>query len=326
MKFSLKLVCAAVLASSLVGASANAITLRIGHNAPAEDPRTWAAEQFAKHVDELSSGEIKAKIFPSGQLGDTKEMLEGLKMRTLDIFMDDIGTLGVYGDVPNLAWVPFLYRDEKHYFGVMQSDLGRKILDQVEQETGYKPLGFMYRGGRDISSVKPIKTAEDFKGLKIRVPSSPIMIEGFKKMGASPVAMAFTEVFGSLQRKVIDAQENPIDLIYTSSLYEVSPYIVISEHVYGAYNFIMFGKRFDSLSKEEQEIVNKAADMVSKEYNERVTAMLQEKLEQLKSKEGVDVFVLSGEDKAKLAAGMDEVINENYPSIMPLVKEIRAFK
>ena len=318
-----------VLATSLaltVPIAANALTLRIGHNAPAEDPRTWASEEFAKRISEKSNGAMEAQIFPSGQLGDTKEMLEGLKIRTLDIYVDDPGSLGVYGDTANLPYVPFLYRDADHFFKVNNSALGKKIIGAIEKDTGYIPLGLMFRGGREISSVKPLNTAEDFKGLKIRVPSSPMMLEGFKSMETSPIAMGFTEVFGALQRKVIDAQENPIDLIYNSSLYEVAPYIVLSDHIYGAYSFIMWGDRFNQLSKEEQAIIQEASDYVSKEYNEMVFKMLDEKLNQLKAIKGVTVTTLPQEEKNKLSKGIDKVVMDNYPNLMPIIEEIRNFK
>lgn len=314
------IICGTILISQM----SQALTLRIGHNASIEDPRTWAAETFGEKIKELSNGKIKTKIFPSGQLGDTKQMLEGLKIGTIDIHLDDPGVLAAYGKSAFLPWVPFLYRDQEHFFDVWSSPLGDEILKNIETETGYKQFGMLYRGARNISSIKPIHNMEELKGLKIRVPNSPIMIDGFQSLGASPTPMAFTEVFGALQRKVIDAQENPVDLIVSSSLYQVSSNIIMTQHVFGSFYFQMWADRFDQLKDEEKQAILKAAQYTSKLYNERITSIEQKALTTLKNTPNVQVIEINSDEREKMTTNVNTIIEDQYQNLLPWVQKIKA--
>ena len=277
------------------------LVIKIGHGAPTTDARHIASETFKKIVEEETNGKVEVQIYPASQLGNWSEMLEGMQLKTMDILIEDIGTLETYSPYCSIGFTPFLYDSKAHFEKVWTSSAGDKIKSILEEETGYKFFGFMKRGPRNINSNKPVHELADMKGLKIRVPGSKTMSDCFKALGASPQAMAFPEVFGAIQQKVIDAQENPVDVIYTNSIYEVAPYVLFSEHVYGAFNFIFWGDTFNSYPADVQAAMMKGIDAASAEYNATIDAGEQKMVDDMKSKPGVTLSQMDPAEKAKWA-------------------------
>ncbi len=275
------------------------IVVKIGHGAPTTDARHIASETFKKIVEAETNGKVEVQIYPSSQLGNWSEMLEGMQLGTMDILIEDIGSLETYSPYCSIGFTPFLYDSKEHFQKVWTGDASEKILEILENETGYMFLGFMERGPRQINSNIPVNTLADLDGLKIRVPGSKTMSDCLTALGASPQAMAFPEVFGAIQQKVIDAQENPIDVIYTNSIYEVAPYVLLSEHVYGAFNFIFWGDTFNSYPADVQEVMKKAIETASNEYNDSIQAMEAEMLADLKTKPGVVVAEINPSERAE---------------------------
>ncbi len=287
------------------------IVIKLGHGAPTTDGRHIASETFKKIVEEETDGQVEVQIYPSSQLGNWSEMLEGMQLKTMDILIEDIGTLETYSPYCSIGFTPFLYDDKDHFERVWTSGTGEEIKSILEAETGYKFFGFMRRGPRNINSNVPVSTLADLEGLKIRVPGSKTMGDCFTALGASPQAMAFPEVFGAIQQKVIDAQENPVDVIYTNSIYEVAPYVLFSEHVYGAFNFIFWGETFDSYPANVQEVMKKAIDAASAEYNANIAASEQEMVDAMRAKPDVTLTQMDPAEKARWAAIIkDEVLSK----------------
>lgn len=277
------------------------LLIKLGHGAPTTDARHIASETFKRIVEEETNGMVEVQIYPASQLGNWSEMLEGMQLNTMDILIEDIGTLETYSPYCSIGFTPFLYDSKAHFENVWTSDTGNQIKSILEEETGYKFFGFMRRGPRNINSNTPVNTLEDLKGLKIRVPGSKTMSDCFKALGASPQAMAFPEVFGAIQQKVIDAQENPIDVIYTNSIYEAAPYVLFSEHVYGAFNFIFWGDTFNSYPEDVQAAMRKAIEVASIEYNSAIEIGEQDMITELMAKPGVVLSKMDPAEKAKWA-------------------------
>ena len=243
------------------------LTIRIGHGGNATtDLRQKAAERF-QEVVERETDMALVEIFPNSTLGNWREMQEGLQIGTIEVVIEDIGTLARYSEMAALGFMPFVYASREHWERVWNTDIKDILLSDFEKETGFRLLGSMYRGARNLTAVRPVKTLEDAKGLKIRVPGADSAIAGWQALGANPQAMAFPEVFGALQQKVIDAQENPFNVIFNDSLFEVAPYITLTEHVYGAHNFQLWAETFESWPKEVQNAVMTAAMEASEFYN-----------------------------------------------------------
>jgi tripartite ATP-independent transporter DctP family solute receptor len=298
------------------------MTLNLGHGGTVEDLRQVASEEFKRVVEEETDGNVTIEIFPSSTLGNWREMQEGLQIGTVDFVIEDIGTLQRYSDMAAVGFMPYVYLSREHWERVWNSDVKDVLLDKFEEETGIMQLGSMYRGARNLTAVRPVRELEDVEGLKIRVPGAQAAIDGWKALGANPQAMAFPEVFGALQQGVIDAQENPFNVIWNDSIYEVAPYIVFTEHVYGAFNFEVWAETFESWPEEVQAAVLKAADAASEVYNSMQADNEQEIIDKLDENPDVTLIRLSAEQKQRWADAVRPVQDE-YPELQEFLQAVR---
>ena len=165
------------------------------------------------------------------------------------------------GQVKEFAIVdfPFLFADGKEVDAILDGKVGKMLADKLP-EKGLINLGYFDLGFRQITNSKrPIKTAEDIVGLKLRVIQSPIYIDTFNALGANAVPMPFTEVYTALEQKIIDGQENPVAVIETSKLNEVQKFMTVSNHMYNPQSLMASKKVWDRLSQEERDLLQSAA-------------------------------------------------------------------
>lgn len=205
------------------------------------------AGKFAELVWQRTGNRVKIEIYPSNQLGNERDMVEGLQLGTVDLVVSSTGPLG--GFVPKIFVVdlPFLFRDKQHAYKVLDGPTGRELLEAFKP-VGIKGLAFWENGFRHITNnARQIEKPEDLKGIKIRTMENKIHLATFKAFGASPTPMAWGEVYSALQQKTIDGQENPIAVIYTSKIYEVQKYLSLTGHFYSPAMLLMSAKAFDSL-------------------------------------------------------------------------------
>jgi tripartite ATP-independent transporter DctP family solute receptor len=214
---------------------------------------------MAKRVNELSKGRITIKLHPNSELGASGTQIDGTRMGTIDIVVVGNPYYTTFNEQLNLLDLPFLFRDEEHVEKVINSEVGEKLLASLEQY-GLKGLAFYEIGFRDITNNKrQVKSVKDLAHLKLRTTPNPAHISAFKEWGANPTPMPFNEVYFSLKTGVIDGQENPIHHIYNNNLQEVQKYLSLTHHAYTAAPMSMNLDRFNSLDKEDQEILLKAA-------------------------------------------------------------------
>jgi tripartite ATP-independent transporter DctP family solute receptor len=216
-----------------------ATTLTLGHGAAPGNPRTLAAEAFAKLVNEKSEGRVTVNIAGSEQLGNDVAMLTSLRTGALDITANSQGAAS--GLVPELATLglPFLFKDSTAAFKVLDGSIGT-VLAEKFAGVGIVPLGWWDNGIRHITnSKKPINTPADLQGLTIRTPADPMTIDIFQTLGAATEQIAFSELYVALQQGVVDGQENPLANIASSKIYEVNKFISLSGHKWECNPFLI---------------------------------------------------------------------------------------
>jgi tripartite ATP-independent transporter DctP family solute receptor len=231
------------------------VILKLGHAVAPEHPYHMGAVRFSEHVDQRTNNKVKIDVYPSTQLGNERDMVEGLQLGTIDLVVTSTGPLG--GFVPKMFVVdlPFLFRDREHAYKVLDGPIGRDLLDAFSAK-GIKGLAFWENGFRQITNnVRPIEKPEDLKGIKIRTMENKVHLASFKAFGASPTPMAWSEVYTALQQKTIDAQENPIAIIYHQKIFEVQKYLALTGHFYSPTPLLMSLKVFESLPKDIQKIM-----------------------------------------------------------------------
>ena len=214
-----------------------------------------AVKWFATQMEDRTKGAIKVKVFSAGELGQEVEQYDALNLGTLESALMGAQLIGAVCPEYGILDLPYLWRDQEHVRKVWAGPIGHEMTQAVSQRKGIHILSAMNRGPRNLTTKnKVVKIPADLKGLKIRTIQNPVHIEAWKTLGANPVPMAFGEVFTALQQGTIDGQENPYEMIYSNSLFEVQKYLILTRHVRALIWFGVSEKFWKTLSPEHQKI------------------------------------------------------------------------
>jgi TRAP-type transport system periplasmic protein len=272
---------AAILAAAVLAlgaaapAAAQAPELKFGSTSTPGSVQLLSAEEFARRFDQKAAGKATIEVFNSGQLGGDREMLQKLKLGTLDMSQPSTATSSVLAEF-GLFDLPYLIKDRKHMACVAREVIWPKMAPKLEP-LGYKLIGVWENGVRQITNnLRPIVTPEDLKGVKLRVPEGVWRVRMFKTYGANPTPLAFSEVFVALKTGVLDGEENPYTNILGGKFQEVQKYLTESNHVYTPSFPTASMKKWQSWSPEVQKAILDAAaevqpwtyDMAAKEEKE----------------------------------------------------------
>ena len=262
--FRKAIIAAAGLSGALAlaaSASAQVLDLKIGTTSPPGNMQHTSAAEFAKRATAYAGGKAKVELFGSSQLGSDQEMLQKLKLGTLDMSQPSTIMSNVLPEF-GLFDLPYLVKDRAHMTCIANAIVWPKLAPRIEAQ-GYKLIGIWENGFRQITNSKrPIVKPDDLKGIKIRTPTGTWRIKMFETYGASPSPMAFSEVFVALQTGVMDGQENPFSTVDASKFQEVQKYLSETNHVYTPSFPAASLKRFNSWPKEVQDAVMKASKEV----------------------------------------------------------------
>ena len=248
-------------------------------------------EHFAARTKELTKGHVDVQIFPSSQLGDERSMTESVKIGTLQMTS---GGGAIQGSVPEvgLFYLGYLYHSYDHFTRVWtlgKSEVADGIAALVEKKTGIKVLGYICGGARDIVlRNRPIRTVDDFKGLKIRADQAPTSTGVLKALGASPTPVPYSGVYQALQTGVVDAAENPPSGLLGQKWYEVTRYLSLTDHQFVLHLLQVNGAFWRGLPAEYQQSLQTAADEAVVEYNSNARQNRAAEITELKAK-GLEV-------------------------------------
>jgi tripartite ATP-independent transporter DctP family solute receptor len=258
--WSLRLALAAALSLCALGTASAQEKLRIAGNFTDKHSSSIAIEQFKRDVEAATGGKVVIETFPNMQLGGAQENVTQTRAGT--IFGTWVGMAFLSRTVPELEAVslPFLFPNREVAYKVMDGPIG-DLIDKKLEDKGFIALGFMELGARQVTnSVRPIKTAADLKGLKIRLQPNETHLATFRALGANPVAMDIREVYSALEQKVLDGHENPYNLIYDSRFFEVQKYVSNTAHFFDFIAVVANRKKFQALAPEFQKAIKTAMD------------------------------------------------------------------
>ena len=216
----------------LGGAAAHAqVELKFGHVGEPGSLFAVSAEEFAKRANAKLAGKVKVTVFGSSQLGGDKELLQKVKLGTVDFALPST-VMSSEADLFGVFEMPYLVKNRAH-MGKIENELFWSKLEPAAEAKGLKLLAVWENGYRHITNSKrPIMGPADLKGIKLRVPEGKWRVKMFQAYGANPSPMKFSEVFTALQTGVMDGQENPFTQIYSAKFQEVQKYLSLSGHVY----------------------------------------------------------------------------------------------
>lgn len=199
-----------------------------------------------------SDSELQLTVFPSSQLGGDAERVASLLDGDIDIDLQGSSALASVYEPIGVMDMAYVFDNPNHLFEWFDSEASQQVKDDFEEATGAKILGVWYLGDRTFSANAPVRTPEDLQGLRLRYPETPAHLASAAAVGAEPVAVAFEEVYLSLQQGLVDGQENPISLTAENSLDEVVDYVSLSRHAVGSQLIIVAGDTWERLSEQEQ--------------------------------------------------------------------------
>ena len=258
--WSRRLALAAALSLCAIGTVSAQEKLRIAGNFTDKHSSSIAIEQFKKDVEAATGGKVVIETFPNMQLGGAQENVTQTRAGT--IFGTWVGMAFLSRTVPELEAVslPFLFPSREVAYKVMDGPIG-DLIDQKLEDKGFIALGFMELGARQVTnSARPIKTAADLKGLKIRLQPNETHLATFRALGANPQAMDIREVYSAMEQKVLDGHENPYNLIFDSRFFEVQKYVSNTAHFFDFIAVVANRKKFQALSPEHQKAIKTAMD------------------------------------------------------------------
>jgi tripartite ATP-independent transporter DctP family solute receptor len=240
-------------------ARAAEFAFKYGNNLPLTHPLNIRAQQFAERIAKESGGKIDIQIFPNNQLGGDTDMLSQVRTGGITFFTPSALVIATLVPVAAISAVGFAFSNYDQVWKAMDGQLGAFVRAAIAKSGLHAFEKIWDNGFRQMTtSGKPIESAADLEGLKIRVPVSPISISMFKGLGASPTSLQFSEVYSALQTKIVDAQENPLPIIQVAKLYEVQKSCAITNHIWDGFWFIANGRAFNSLPPDLQKIVSTA--------------------------------------------------------------------
>lgn len=295
-------------------------TLRIGHLANTDHLWHKASEKFAEEVAERTDGEVNVEIFPNEILGSERETLEGIRTGTIADMTITGETLGNWAPKVGILGAMYLFRDSEHIKKVADGPIGEEIEQNILEESNIRVLTWFERGPRYLTSNRPIRTPEDAEGLKMRVPNVPWFIKGWQEIGANPAPMAFSEVFTALQQGVMDAQENPLALIDSAKFYEVQDYVNLTGHIRQWIYFVIGEDQFQSLTEDQQEAVQTAAD-IAHDYHQELFFEQQDELRASLEEKGME-FIEADNDAFR--DKVSDLVYDEFPEYIDLYERIEA--
>ncbi|MCB9993501.1 MAG: TRAP transporter substrate-binding protein [Hyphomicrobiaceae bacterium] len=247
-------------AAFVTRASGAEFTYKLGHSTPAEHPFSIRLTEMAAEVMEKTGGRMEIQLFPASQLGGDNDLLSQVRSGAVEFFPGAGLILASVLPVTAIDGMGFAFPSYDKVWAAVDGDLGKYVADQIRTKTNLVPMDRVWDlGYRQITnSVRPVVTADDLEGLKLRVPGAPALVSLFQGLGVAPVSMQFGEVYTALQTKVVDGQENPLATIDAGKFYEVQNHLALSNHVWNGFWMLANGDAWARLPEDIQQIVNDA--------------------------------------------------------------------
>ena len=239
-------------------AGAQTITIKFSHGQPPveEENIHQGVTVFKKIVEQKTAGRVKVEVYPANQLGKEREQFEGVKLGNIEMCMIAEGPMAGFFPEIMVIGIPYLFSNEAVAWRALDGPFGKALFEEMRKKTGVRALGIGENGFRNFTNrVRPIRTPDDLKGLKIRTMENPAHMAMVRALGASPTPIAWGEVYMALQQGVVDGQENPVSVIEVAKFYEVQKYLTLDGHVYSILPILISEKFYQSLPPDIKKII-----------------------------------------------------------------------
>jgi tripartite ATP-independent transporter DctP family solute receptor len=295
------------------------------HTAPG-GPDHAAVAKFKELAESRSKGRLKVALFPGGQLGGERDNLEQLKQGEVAMTLSGDLTVSLYAPEYGALITPFVFPNVETIHKAWDGWMGAQVKKATLAKGRTHVLGVQRRGSRMLTARKEIKTPDELKGLKLRVPEIPDWVAVWKELGTLPTVVAWPEVFGALQTGVVDAQENPLYLIYTTKLQEVQSHVMLTAHVHACFHWLMSDKALSALPADLKDIVIKSAAEAAL-YGDKITGEQDEDYKKKLADAGMKVVKVDPKPfMVKAQPAIDRIRQKWAPNVFEEVNKVISGK
>ncbi len=237
-------------------AHAAEFTYKFANNLPATHPLNVRGLEAAARIKQATDGRVEVNVFPNNQLGSDTDVLSQLRSGAVEFFTMSGLILSTLVPPASINGVGFAFKDYDQVWAAMDGKLGAYVRGEIGKR-GLLAMERIWDNGyrQTTTSTKPITAPEDFRGVKLRVPVSPLWTSMFTALGASPASINISETYSALQTRIVDGQENPLAVIETAKFYEVQKYCSMTNHMWDGYWFLANRRAWDKLPLAAQEVV-----------------------------------------------------------------------
>ena len=314
------------LACAIAGCSGkrDGVTLRLGHDQPPNHPYDLAAARFASGVEQATGARVRISVFPSAQLGDSPEQIEGLHLGTLDLALAAFSHASQFCPELGLFGAPYLFNDERHFAAVFDGAVGEQLDRACDKRYGLRLLSTLTSGDRMlVNGRRPIQRDSDLVGLKIRVMGGEADALTWQAFGAIPVPMPYSEVYSALQAGVIDGVENEPVSIVSNRFYETARHIAPTRHLVLPLGIFVSTQSLERLPESDRMILHEQARLAAQWQRTLMAERNAAALAEMQSTYGVSVSqVDAGVLRAKGRPVQDRVADRL--GLQDLLAKVRA--
>ncbi len=249
MNMLMRSICALVLcAVSVMTYAADPIVIKFSHVTTPDTPKGRAALRFKEVAERRTNGRVVVEVYPNSILYKDKDEIEALVNGSVQILAPSLAKFSPLGITEFEVFdLPYIFPSKSMLRRVTDGDVGKELLKKLEPK-GIIGLAYWDNGFKVMSANKPLKKPADFKGLKMRIQTSKVLDAEMRTLGATPVPMAFSEVYDALKSGAVDGTENPPSNLYSKKMHEVQTHVTVSNHGYLGYAVIANKKFWDSLA------------------------------------------------------------------------------
>jgi len=326
MKTAVRLLLVGAILGALVGvAPAQAqVVLRAGNVEVADHSASKGLVKMAELVAQKTKGQVKIEVFHGSTLGSEREMIESVKAGSLDMMLSMSG-VGRFVQGVLVFEMPYLYTDLDHLARVWAGSAAD--VQKLISPAGFYTLTSFFQGPRAVASKRPFQSLEEMKGLRLRVPESPLYVGMARALGANPTPTAFGEVYTSLQTGVVDAAECPLENIWGTKWYEPAKNIVLTDHIMHLYLMIMNQAKFQKLTPEQRTAMQEAAKETSQYQLGLAKESNKTSLEKMKAAGATIIPIKDRTPFARVMESFDKSFAEKTgPDAVKLFAKIKSIK
>lgn len=297
------------------------IVLKYAHMAALKSHHDKVADQFKELLTKETEDKVEIQIYPAGQLGDEKEILDGIQLGTIEIAT--VSTAILSNLVPEVGVItfPYLFRDFEHVNKFFEGEVAEELSDIVLKRVNIRILAWHPMAFRDMITKKPIYSIQDFKGVKFRSPNIPVYIEMFRAIGANPTPIPYTEVYQAMKTGIVDGMETSPHAMLSSKIYEVTKYVIRTGHIFGANVVLMSNKVYVSLPDDVKKAIDRSAKKLQPWIADFMLTLNKKAYDELKDK-GLKMINIDKKPLQEACKIVWEELSKGTPALIELPERI----